>query len=159
MAGTWSPDAGTPLFGGSEAAAVDIIITYVPDTTTDPTATPPTGYSAAWITSPIPSLVTITGDVSGLHLSGPNATGMAPIGIDYVTDKVSYHIVGWDALPDSAQEIYHFTAPGTNIVTAQLQVSAIYGTGAPVVQVFTFQATIDYSSGRDRLVLEINKRR
>lgn len=159
MAGLWTPDPATPLFGGSEMAAVDIVITYTVDTATDPTAVPPINYSGVWLSASTPSDVTISGSAAGLHLSGPNAIGMGSFGLDYMTDKVSYHVTRWQDLPDSAQEIYHYAAPGSNIVTADLQVSALFNVGAPVVQLFTFKATVDYSSGRDRLVLEINKRR
>lgn len=153
----WTPDPAAPLFGLSEASPVNLTILYTPDVAGDAA---PDSYSAVWTSTPIPNLVTFSSSAAGLALTGADATGMTPIALDYMKDKVSYRVTQWLALPADAQEIYHYATAASNTVTAQLKVTAYFsGTLTSMDQTFVFTATINYSSGRDRLVYEVNLRR
>jgi hypothetical protein len=160
MAG-WTPVPATPLHGASEANPINVTITYVADTSVNPAAPQPTSYTASWISSPFPSLVTLTPALGPprLIVSGPNVTGMAPITVDYMIDNVPYQVNRWDDLPAEAQQIYKYAISGINQVTAQFKVRANFANGSFIEQTYTLNATIDYSSGRDRLVSEIGLRR
>jgi hypothetical protein len=157
----WTPEPATPLHSASEANPINVTIRYEADTSVNPAAPQPTSYTASWLTSPFPSLVTLTPALGPprLIVSGPNVTGMAPITVDYLKDNVSYQVNRWDDLPEDAQQIYKYTIAGINQVTVQFKVRASFANGSFIEQTYTIQATIDYSSGRDRLVQEIGQRR
>jgi hypothetical protein len=159
----WSPDPITPLHGVGEELPISVTITYEPDVEVPPLPEP-VSYTAEWITDPIPELVTLAPLLSPprLLVSGPNLIGMANIVVSYMTDNVSHTITQWDDLPESAQQIYLYQGPSTTLATAQFKVFAHYDELLelpPEEQIYTVHAVVSYSSGRDKLVLEINLRR
>lgn len=158
----WSPDPGTPIHGVSESLPVDISIAYNIDPLTENAVQ---SYSAVWLTTPLPSLVSLVPDgATRLRVVGPNATGMTIINVSYILGGVINTVQQWTSLPPGVGDIFKYTTNGSNIVTAQFRVTANlaafpnFGGGGTREATFTLQAVVNYSTGRDRLVSEIAAR-
>lgn len=160
----WKPDPATDLHQSLEQNPMSTVHIYydVPTATSpDPQDPRPVSYAAWWTSTPTPTFVSLSASSSGVDVGGPNVTGMAPIGVDYMLNNVSNHLNSWVGLPaaDKAQKIYKYQAPGSNSVTATFNVRVTLEDATFRDQSYTIRATIDYTSGRDRLVLEVNLRR
>lgn len=163
-ASTWKPDPATDLHNTLEQNAMSTVHIYydVPDAVDpDPQEPRTVSYAAWWTSTPIPTFVSLVASPSGVNVGGPNVTGMSPIGIDYMLNNVSHHLNTWVDLPaaNKAQKIYKYQAPGSNSVTATFNVRVTLDDTTFRDQSYTIRASIDYTSGRDRLVLEVNLRR
>lgn len=153
----WTPSPATPVFAGSETLAVNVTVTYTPDAGAGaPTVT---GYSAVWNDGPIPPQVSLAGGPAGVKLAAPNLIGMFPITVDYLLDGVPGQVTNWDDLPPDAEDIYLYAAPPVNTVERHFTATAHLSDTTSVSAQFTVRVTADYSSGRDRLVLEVDARR
>lgn len=153
----WTPDPATPVFDASETAAANVAVTYTPD---DPLVEGTvTGYTAAWDDGPIPLQVVLAAGPAGVTLTAPNMTGMFPITVDYLRGGAPGQVTNWDDLPADAEDIYRFVAPTVNTVERHFTATAQRSVAGPISAQFTVRVTANYSTGRDRLVLEVDARR
>ncbi len=152
----WSPNPLTNLHQASESLPININLVYTPVDT----GVFVTGYAVEWLPDQlIPTQVSLIPESNRICVIGDNVIGIVPIEVRYLLNRVPGQVTSWADLPAEAQFIYRYTTSINNTLTTSLRATALLNVGGPVQAIYTIQVTANYSTGRDRLVQEINARR
>lgn len=152
----WNPNPSINLHQASESLPIDVNLTYTPLDI----GVFVTGYAAEWLPDQlVPTQVNLIAESNRIRVVGDDVIGIVPIEVRYLLNRIPGQVTSWADLPPEAQFIYRYTTSLNNTLTASLQATAFLNVGGPVQAIYTIQVTANYSTGRDRLVQEIDARR
>ena len=159
----WTPDPGEPLLEVQEDERnVSAVVTAYENVESGVVSVTPL-TSVSWSTdTPLPAQVRVTASDTTLTLDAPDMLGaFEPVRIRFVRPPgdgrtMEYgEIQRWSDLPDDAVEIVEFTPHPVGLKTFHLTVTTNTGDAA----VYRIVVRANFTTGRDRLVREIERRR
>lgn len=155
----------TELFDEFENAQdISVSIIVEADEPEDPSSPEPlpdpviVGYSVSPNTLPDKVLIEFSDNV--LSLTAEDLLGVFPIlTIKYVTPSQKFEeVFDFDDVPNDKSQIYEFRKDPSSVIVYTLTVDIIDENEMPDSKDFTFTVRSNYSTTRDRLKLEIQKR-
>lgn len=155
----------TELFDEFENAQdISVSIIVEPNEPVDPSSPEPlpdpviVGYSVSPNTLPDKVLIEFSDNV--LSLTAEDLLGVFPIlTIKYVTPSQKFEeVFDFDDVPNDKSQIYEFRKDPSSTIIYTLTVDIIDENEMPDSKDFTFTVRSNYSTTRDRLKLEIQKR-
>ncbi|HEX5678793.1 MAG TPA: hypothetical protein VFX91_12580 [Alcanivorax sp.] len=116
-----------------------------------------TGYEANITPSQTILDLDTTGDVT---VSADSLAGLFPVEfIDYLLNGNIERVTRWDDLPAAAEDLIEYRPSSETAKTYTLNVTATLSDGSEEQAAYTMVVTQNWTTGRDRLVAEVNARR